>query len=114
MRNMTSNKRTVWLSKRRVNEADGTVQYDTPIEIKLNLISTGGETELDVQGVVQSTYLKATPTIQESSMLNEMDMLYVFVTKPIITDPLCLKADYQITSIQPGLHFAKVLCKRKQ
>lgn len=94
MINLKRNKKKLYLCKRIENDT----KFNKPIFFKLNYVPTNSVGEMISFGENYSMFLKITCSPKEAQNFKQGDKCYVYVTPPKTHDPLCLDADYIVTT----------------
>ncbi len=110
MRTLQRDLKIAYLCKRIPNTEP--VQFDEPVEVRLNLITTNSRFDISIPGDEVSEFLRATITSDVKSMFNKRDRLYVNVVPPLTHDKLCNTADFEIDSILDSISTTKLLFRK--
>lgn len=112
MRTLKRDTKPIFICKRITNSEP--VQFEKPIEVKLNTVATTSEVDIVAFGDSYKEYRRATIPINEMSKFNEGDRAYIYMSKPDVHDILCQTCDFEIKSISDSVSQATILFKRLQ
>ena len=94
MRTLHRNKRKLYLCQRY--QDCNLIKFKPTITMYENYVPTNSDGDLIAIGMNFPKYLRIKTDISEKDMFHHKDRLYVYKEPPIVHDPLCKDADYEV------------------